>query len=166
MPRSATTADSKIPASGRARPRSFVALMGLYESNHIRLGWLAGDLRRSGLAGQGAARRSSVPHDCDLYLSVLELAPYTSTLNLTYLIADESTPGAAPQAIPDMTLRVYHDARLVEALAWSPVHVHAGLRELRCAAERELDQRWARNMMLNKWLDYCLERGHGFSSRG
>src|SRR5690606_33119920 len=27
----------------------------------------------------------------------------------------------------------------------------------------ELDQRWARNMMLNKWLEYCLERGHRFT---
>ena len=36
---------------------------------------------------------------------------------------------------------------------------------VRCArrAERELDQRWARNMMLNKWLEYCVERGHRFS---
>ena len=37
----------------------------------------------------------------------------------------------------------------------------------RCAAcaglaERELDQRWARNTMLNKWLEYCIDRGHGF----
>jgi len=29
-------------------------------------------------------------------------------------------------------------------------------------AERELDQRWARNTMLNKWLEYCIDRGHGF----
>ena len=31
--------------SWRARPRSFVALMALYESNYMRLGWLAGELR-------------------------------------------------------------------------------------------------------------------------
>jgi uncharacterized protein YqiB (DUF1249 family) len=28
--------------------------------------------------------------------------------------------------------------------------------------KRELDQRWTRNMMLNKWLEYCAERGHWF----
>ena len=42
----------------------------------------------------------------------------------------------------------------------------AGYREeelrLRGLAERELDQRWARNTMLNKWLEYCTDRGHGF----
>jgi uncharacterized protein len=40
--------------------------------------------------------------------------------------------------------------------------VHPTLRALRRSAERELDQRWALNMMLNKWLDYCMERGHRF----
>ena len=37
-------ADTHTVVSWRARPRSFVALMGLYESNFIRLGWLAGNL--------------------------------------------------------------------------------------------------------------------------
>jgi len=37
------------------------------------------------------------------------------------------------------------------------------LRALRSRLERELDQRWARNVMLNKWLEYCVERGHRFS---
>ena len=151
------TSDSRAPASWRARPRSFVALMSLYESNHVRLGWLAGDLRR--LAG---AQRSVVAADCDLLLTVTERSPYTSTLNLTYLIADPGPGAAGPLAIPDMTVRVYHDARLAEAHGWAQSHVHAGLRAWRGAAERELDQRWARNMMLNKWLDYCVERGHGF----
>ena len=39
---------------------------------------------------------------------------------------------------------------------------HEALRRLRGVAERELDQRWARNTMLNKWLEYCIDRGHGF----
>ena len=30
---------------------------------------------------------------------------------------------------------------------------------------RELDWRWRNNMMLNKWLDYLLEMGHGFAAR-
>ena len=38
--------DSLCSISWRARPRSFVSLMTLYESNFIRLGWLAPDLRR------------------------------------------------------------------------------------------------------------------------
>lgn len=148
--------DTRTIVSWRARPRSFVALMGLYESNFIRLGWLAGELQA--LSGDYASR---VPADCDLVLSVTERSAYTSTVSLTYLLADEH--GALKY--PDMRVRIYHDARLVEAQQWAHVHTQPHLRALRSRAERELDQRWARNMMLNKWLEYCVERGHRFSAR-
>ena len=153
--------DTHTLVSWRSRPRSFVALMSLYESNYLRLASLAGDLRL--LAG---VRLSRVADDCDLRLSVTERSPYTTSLELTYLFED-------PQGLttyPDMRVRVYHDARLVEAQEWAPEassqgggrHEHEILRRLRGAAERELDQRWARNTMLNKWLEYCIDRGHGF----
>ena len=129
--------DARLPASWRGRPRSFAALMALYDSNHLRLARLAGDLRS--LAGQ---RRSRVVDDCDLELRVLERSPYTTQLELTYVFgAEHDMPSA-----PDMLLCVYHD--------------HPVLRDGRAAAGPALDERWARNMMLNKWLEYCLERGH------
>jgi len=62
-----------------------------------------------------------------------------------------------------MGVRVYHDARLVEAQEWAHTHEHAALRALRNTVACELDQRWARNIMLNKWLEYCVERGHRFA---
>ena len=140
--------------------------MGLYESNFIRLGWLAGDLKA--LAGRYA---SVVGGDCDLVLTVTERSPYTSTAQLTYLLPGED----GSQLYPDMRLRIYHDAHLVEAQQWvgpqgerappRAVHTRPLLRLPRASPERELDQRWARNMMLNKWLEYCVERGHCFSTR-
>jgi uncharacterized protein len=39
---------------------------------------------------------------------------------------------------------------------------HPHLSRLQSRLKRELDQRWTRNMMLNKWLEYCAERGHHF----
>jgi uncharacterized protein YqiB (DUF1249 family) len=144
--------DTLTPASWRARPRSFVALMGLYESNFIRLSWLAGQL--ASLEGE---HRSSVTGDCDLMLTVKDRSPYTSTLLLTYLL-----PGSgAGRPYPDMRVRIYHDAHLAEALEWAsavPPPAKARLQQ------RELDQRWSRNVMLNKWLEYCVERGHRFSA--
>ncbi|HEY2341180.1 MAG TPA: DUF1249 domain-containing protein [Steroidobacteraceae bacterium] len=161
-------ADTTTVVSWRARPRSFVALMGLYESNFIRLGWLAGNLR--GLNGRYV---SSVSGDCDLVLTVTERSPYTSTVNLTYLLPEAH----GPRRYPDMRVRIYHDAHLVEAQEWtSPqrdsrtppgrpgASPPSSTRKRRGSPERELDQRWARNMMLNKWLEYCVERGHRFSS--
>ena len=38
--------DTDLPVSWRARPRSFAALMSLYESNHVRFLRLAGDPAR------------------------------------------------------------------------------------------------------------------------
>jgi uncharacterized protein YqiB (DUF1249 family) len=166
--------DAVTLVSWRSRPRSFVALMSLYESNYVRLGWLGGAL--ASLTGN---HRSIVAGDCDLLLSVTERTPYTTTLNLTYRLdgASEGEGSDAPELrYPDMGIRVYHDAHLVEAQEWSAAggrngvrnngvgaHSHGVLQALQRHAERELDQRWARNMMLNKWLEYCLERGHRFS---
>jgi uncharacterized protein YqiB (DUF1249 family) len=144
-------AETNLPVSWRARPRGFVALMGLYESNYLRLSHLAGNL--AALADRAC---SSVPGDCELLLEVVERSPYTTVADLTYLLPAAGTAagdGAEADRLPDLRLKVYHDARLVEA-AWSRP---AG------AVERELVHRWARNMMLNKWLEYCLDRGHRFT---
>lgn len=149
--------DALTIVSWRSRPRSFVALMSLYESNYLRLATLAGDLRQL-----PDSVVSSVPDDCDLRLSVTERSPYTTSLDLTYLFARGEDEGGGIATYPDMRVRVYHDARLVEAQEWATQHDHQALKALRGVAERELDQRWARNTMLNKWLEYCVDRGHGF----
>jgi hypothetical protein len=153
--------DSLLPVSWRAQPRSFVALMSLYESNYIRLRTLcAGDpARLEGVHG------SRVEGDCELQLEVSERAPYTTTLSLTYLlpVAQAAGSSASFERFPDVRIRVYSDARLAEAQQWASQSAHPALRALRRDAERELDQRWALNMMLNKWLDYCMERGHRFT---
>jgi uncharacterized protein YqiB (DUF1249 family) len=147
--------DALSIVSWRARPRSFVALMSLYESNYLRLAQVAGDLRA--LPDTCVSRLAA---DCDLRLTVSERSPYTTSFDLTYLFA--AADGVT--TYPDMRVRVYHDAHLVEAQEWATHHDHEALRRLRGAAERELDQRWARNTMLNKWLEYCIDRGHGFRS--
>jgi uncharacterized protein YqiB (DUF1249 family) len=145
--------DALTLVSWRSRPCSFVALMSLYESNYLRLAQLTGDLKNL-----PDVRVSRAPDDCDLRLTVTERSPYTTSFDLTYLFQQEN----GVTTYPDMRVRVYHDARLVEAQEWASQHDHEALRRLRGLAERELDQRWARNTMLNKWLEYCIDRGHGF----
>jgi uncharacterized protein YqiB (DUF1249 family) len=137
--------ECNLVVSWRARPRGFVALMGLYESNYLRLAQLAGDLRA--LPDSGV---STVAGDCTLILNVCERARYTTELLLTYLLPAQRAP-AALERVPDLRLRLYHDARLLEARGTGGV-----------ALERELGRCWTRNMMVNKWLEYCAERGHGF----
>jgi uncharacterized protein YqiB (DUF1249 family) len=150
--------DTDILVSWRARPRSFVALMSLYESNYVRFLRLAGDPARL-----SDIMVSRVPGDCDLQLSVLEHMPYTSSLELTYLLAGHAAASSPEMALrmPNLRLRAYHDARLLE-VECAPLPAGPGRAG---AAERELRQRWARNMMLNKWLEYCAERGHRFAEQ-
>lgn len=106
--------------------------MALYESNFLRLGWLGGDL-----AALADVAESRVAGDCELRLRVLERSRYTTTIELTY----------APLALPDLRVRVYHDAHVAEAQG----------------AGESTQERWARNMLLNKWLEYCADRGHRFA---
>ena len=148
--------EADIKVSWRARPRGFVALMSLYESNYLRFLHLAGDPAR--LAGTLTSR---VEGDCELRLAVLEHMPYTSVLSLTYLLP--AGAGAERERLPNLTLRAYHDARLLEAEQFPQQSSNRHSGRKREAGERELQQRWTRNMMLNKWLEYCAERGHRFT---
>ena len=145
--------DSQCVTSWRARPVSFVSLMTLYESNYIRLRGLVGDAR-----ALDGVRVSSVPSDCDLHVAAVEHSPYTSVLRLTYLFEDEH----GSVADPDLEVRVYHDARLAEASRCARWVRHPGLASIRSGLSAALGDRWLRNMFLNKWLDYCLDRGHRF----
>ncbi|HMK85488.1 MAG TPA: DUF1249 domain-containing protein [Steroidobacteraceae bacterium] len=147
-------ADQWCRTSWRARPASFVSLMTLYESNFLRLRWLASDLRSI-----EARCVSCVASDCDLYLTPLELCRYTSVFRLTYEFDDE---GGVRVRDPDLEVCVYHDARLAEVRSFMGFRRHPELAKLESGLKRELDQRWTRNMMLNKWLEYCAERGHHF----
>jgi uncharacterized protein YqiB (DUF1249 family) len=134
-----------------AKPRSFVGLMALYESNYLRLLGLVPELDR--LDG---CFRSRVAGDCDLYLEILERSRYTVTLSLTYQF--ETDDGL--HVDPDITVRAYLDGRQAEVLAVGKKQRHPALRQLVREHREELDRRWRCNMVLNKWLDYLSDQGH------
>jgi uncharacterized protein len=148
--------DQLCPASWRTRPASFVGLMTLYESNFLRLGWVVADLRR--LQGRHVSR---VPGDCDLELTVLEQSAYTTGITLSYLFRGDD----GRRRDPELEVRVYHDARLAEARGTRAQPAHAVFRWLNAAAPSGAGPRWTNNMLLNKWLEYCADRGHRFATR-
>jgi uncharacterized protein YqiB (DUF1249 family) len=143
--------DSHLVPETIAKPRSFVGLMAVYESNYIRLLGLIPELER--LDG---CFRSRVAGDCDLHVEILERSRYTVTLSLTYHF--ETDDGLLVD--PDMTVRAYLDGRLAEVLGIGKHQRHPALRRLVREHREELDRRWRRNMVLNKWLDYLAEQGH------
>lgn len=132
------------------KPRSFVGLMLLYESNFIRLRHLIPELDR--LDGHYQSR---VAGDCDLHLEILSRSRYTVTLSLSYFFDDNGQRVADP----DMKIRAYLDGHVAEAMSLRDGHLHAGLRRLIAHGE-QLGERWRRNVILNKWLEYLTDQGH------
>ena len=136
------------------RPGTFTGLMTLYESNYIKLHQLV-----PAMSWPADALVSSSARDKDLHAEIVRREPYTTTLRLTYWFDDAGVPAADP----DIIVRIYHDAHLVEAVSSGEAHRHAKLRALARSGSAELDRRWRLNMLLNKWLDYLFEAGHNLS---
>jgi len=143
--------DSHLVPQTIVKPRSFVGLMALYESNYLRLLRLIPEIGR--LDG---CFHSRVAGDCDLHIDILERCRYTVTLSLTYHL--ETDDGLLID--PDMTIRVYLDGQLAEAMIVGQEKRHVALRRFIDEHRRELDQRWRRNIVLNKWLEYLSDQGH------
>jgi uncharacterized protein YqiB (DUF1249 family) len=144
--------DSLIIPECVYRPGTFTGLMTLYESNYIKLHTLAAafDWPSEGMV-------STTRRDSDLHATITRREPYTTTLKLTYWFTEAD---GVLVADPDLILRIYHDARLVEAVSGREHHRHHKLRELAVSSGAELGRRWRINMMLNKWLDYLFDVGH------
>ena len=84
----------------------------------------------------------SVPEDTDKLFVVNRDDHYLGILQLSQLVTRE----------PDDTV--------AEAMSLAGDHRHAELRRLIRKNRRELDTRWRRNVVLNKWLEDLSEQGH------
>ncbi len=134
--------------------RSLSGLMDLYESNYIRLRKLIPDL--DAVTGPCESRVSGA---LSLHLRLLERSPYTTTLKLTYLFTNDEEVIPAP----DVTVRIYHDARLAEVLACGH---RRGLRAAEYDRMRNrypLLRKWEINRFFQKWVGYCLHQQHSFA---
>lgn len=133
-------------------PRSFAALMTLYEGNHARLRQLLGNL-----ACLPEAMVSSSRNDPDIHVLREGVSRYTTDLHMTYRLQVDGRSVSTP----DLWVRVYHDARMAEALGcsehvkWKPA-AGSGVEQAAVA------HRWPLNILLNKWMEHCLDHGHCF----
>lgn len=130
-------------------------LMALYAENHDLL------QRLFEPADLGAGSYvSSIGDGLDVRLDVLECHPYTRELRLSYGLSDPVTGQPDPSAY----LRLYRDARQVEA-----THCYVGRRwqdviGMYPPARRVVGHRLQMNTFLGKWLHYLGERGHGVAT--
>ncbi len=139
------------------QPRTLATLQELQESNYRRLLRLAPDLEL--IRGTVVSR---VAGALDMYLVVEERCRYTTTLMLTYRF--EAEEGTISE--PNVRVRVYHDARMADAISHSRRHPphHAPCR--RRQHPTELERKWELNRFLQKWLGYGQHQGHLFLRYG
>jgi uncharacterized protein YqiB (DUF1249 family) len=140
-----------------AEPRSFSGLMAVYESNFRRLLRLVPE---ADLPFDQADSRGK--HGALLRLQVLERCRFTTTVRLAHFASDAE--GAAPD--PDLRLRLYRDAQLVEAIRVDAYAQYAALADIQIETGDALEQQWPRNILLNKWLAFCIEQGFNFAGAG
>ena len=136
---------------GEVFPRGYVSLMDLHENNYLRFKRLVSDL--DAISDHAI---SVVPGCMDLHLHIVERSKFTTTVRMTYYFYE----GGKLMAEPDLKLRIYHDACLVEVLAG---HLKHGRQRLDHLPATALRLKWRLNRFLYKWLGYCLYLGHEFS---
>ena len=136
---------------GEVSPRGYVSLMDLHENNYLRFKRLVADLD---VITDRAI--SAVPGCMDLHLQIIERSKFTTTVRMTYYFFENQQLIAEP----DLKLRIYHDACLVEVLAG---HLKHGRQRLDHLPATALKLKWRLNRLLYKWLGYCLHLGHEFS---
>ena len=90
----------------------------------------------------------------DLFLQVIERHNYTSYLRMTYVIGQEQ------QHNPNAHIRVYHDARMAEATAFSPEQGIQRFAGPDLPMHGLVIRNWRLNQALLRWLDYLLAEGH------
>lgn len=135
------------------KPRSFAGLMTLYEGNHARLRQLLGNLWSLPLTLMSISAT-----DLSIHLSLDGRSRYTTSLRMTYRLNSNGFISADP----NLLVRVYHDARLAEAVSCCEQPRHTVFKGLWVPAAAEFEKRWLLNVLLNKWLEHCLDHRHVF----
>ena len=89
-------------------------------------------------------------------------APHPSALPIRTIILETDGEDEAPEPLrlPDLEVRVYHDAALAEASRLGAPRSHPALGPVDARLPAALDIRWRRNILLNKWLEYLADTGH------
>lgn len=128
------------------------------EANYLRLMKLLAGANADKYAFMVSRGNSAWRHQ----LQVVERSRYTTTLLLT----QESPYASTWLKMPRLTVRVYHDARLAEVLAWEG---HKRLRpryEYPNSLMYQADEKLQLNLFLGEWLSLCLAQGHSLDDVG
>ena len=142
----------------RFRPRNTSYwLAHICESNFGKLARLIPDLSR--LDGNTTAVSSFGKPA--LQLTVVERSRYTLTVDLSYRFGDQARQTAEPR----FRIRVYLDGKCAEALNRHQTDDSYRIRtEAATHGLEVLEEKWALNYFLERWLDHCLHSQHRFEA--
>lgn len=128
------------------RPRSFAALMELYEINYIQLRLLLGDLQNL-----PKEKTSYIKNHLPVFLKVEESTKHTTTFLLTYIFSESDS---FTDSRPDLLVRVYHDAQQAEVINHRCRFTGETVPRWQKDIENNLLCRWRVNRFLYKWIKH------------
>ncbi|HCC61557.1 MAG TPA: DUF1249 domain-containing protein [Pseudomonas sp.] len=89
-----------------------------------------------------------------LVLTVTESCPYTTTVQISQQDCLPWLP------VPQMDVRVYHDARMAEVIGAENARRFRGIYSYPNAQMHQPDEKNQLNLFLGEWLGHCLACGH------
>ncbi|PID46808.1 MAG: hypothetical protein CSB47_02060 [Proteobacteria bacterium] len=132
-------------------PRSFAALMEMYEINYMQLRLLCGDIQS--LSGVLISQQSTgIP----LKLEVLEQSRHTTILVLTYAFEN----GA--ELRPDLHIQIYHDSRQANVISRRCKLLGKQMDTRQMRTDTQLLCHWRTNRFLFKWMKYLRRQNYSF----
>lgn len=99
------------------------------------------------------SRQLGVGDDLCISIDVTERGPYTTTLQISQNTVSEALPS------PQLTVRVYHDARLAEVVAFSNRRRVWPRYDYPNTDMHQPDEKAQWNRFLGDWLSLCLHQG-------
>ncbi|MCH2341367.1 DUF1249 domain-containing protein [Pseudomonas sp. NPDC047963] len=144
----------------RTRERYRVDLLELQaacEANYLRLMRLLPEMRN-----RPDTRRIAMSQGDRLLgvlvLTVTESCPYTTTVQISQQDCLPWLP------VPQMDVRVYHDARMAEVIGAENARRFRGIYSYPNAQMHQPDEKNQLNLFLGEWLGHCLACGHELES--
>ncbi|MEL7557384.1 DUF1249 domain-containing protein [Stutzerimonas chloritidismutans] len=144
----------------RTRERYRVDLLELQaacEANYLRLMRLLPEMRN-----RPDTRRIAMSQGDRLLgvlvLAVTESCPYTTTVQISQQDCLPWLP------VPQMDVRVYHDARMAEVIGAENARRFRGIYSYPNAQMHQPDEKNQLNLFLGEWLGHCLACGHELES--
>lgn len=116
-------------------------------------------------SGETALVKNAERYIC---LHIIERCPYTTTLEFSEIKDDGTSANLSHKSTlekqcglsPQLTVRIYHDAKTAEVISFQQQKNFFGRYEYPNAQMRQQDEKFQLNNLLAEWLHHCLHYGY------